>query len=132
MSGALIPNAPELLTPEQRERRAANEKRQKRERALVRGVIRALKAAGWQPHSVDDGGEEREKTPTESAMMEAVFAVDQATAYFQHEARVNRCCIVFVCGEGDDIIADHSAPANDPKAFAATIDAFMRGAGLYC
>ena len=124
---SIIPNAPELLTPEQR----ANQKRQERERQLVRGVIRALKAAGWMPHSVDDGGDEREETRTESAMMDSVFAVDQATAYFQHDARVNRCCIVFVMGEGDDIIADHSAPENDPKLFAATIDAYMRKAGLY-
>ncbi len=127
MSDPLIPDCPELLSPEQRKHLA----RQKRERQLVRGVIRALKAAGWQPHSVDDGGDEREQTRTESAMIDAVFAVDQATAFFQHDAVINRCCVVFVCGEGDDIIADHSAPANDPKAFAATIDAYMRGQRLY-
>jgi hypothetical protein len=108
-----------------------NEKRQKRERELVRGVIRALKAAGWEPHSVDDGGDEPEAATTEGAVLEAVFAVDLATAWFRHAGHPRKCCVFFVCGEGDDIIADHSAPEPDPANFAATIDAFMRAKGLY-
>lgn len=108
-----------------------HDKRQARERSLVRGVIRALKVAGWTPVKVDDGGEERQTTTTETAVLEAVFAVDQATAFFRHPGHPRLCCIFFVCGEGSDIIADHSAPEPDPAAFAATIDTFMRGAGLY-
>lgn len=129
----IIPNAPELLNDEQRSRlirQRENEKRITRERSIVRGLIRALKSAGWMPVAVDDGGDVDEKTTTESVMIEAIFAVDQATAKFKHEGHPKRCCVVLVCGEGNDIIADHSAPDGDPCAFAATIDAFMRAKGL--
>ena len=64
-------------------------------------------------------------------MLAAVFAVDQASAFFAHPGHAWRCSIMFVCGEGDDIIADHSAPDPDPAAFAATIDAYMRAQRLY-
>jgi|SRR5436189_2712560 len=106
-----------------------NEKRIARERSIVRGVIRALRAAGWQPHNVHDGGD-CVQTRTESAMIDAVFAVDVSTATFKHPDAPKRFFVSFVCGEGDDIIADHSAPDADPHAFAATIDAYMRKAGL--
>lgn len=111
----------------------AHDKRQKRERQLVRGVVRALKNAGWNPVEVDDGGEDDERVPatTEGAVLDAVFAVDQATAWFRHAAHPRACCVVFVCGEGDDIIADHSAPDIDSAGFARTIDAYMRAQGLY-
>lgn len=100
--------------------------RQEREQQIVRGVIRAVRAAGWHPVEVDDGGEERETATTETAMMEAAFAVDTATVWFKHADARKKCCVVLVLGEGDDVIADHSAPEPDPFGFAAAIDAEMR------
>lgn len=105
--------------------------RQVRERQIVRGVIRALRAAGWQPHSVHDG-EERYAARNETAMLANAFAVDMASLSFKHADAEKRCVVEIVLGNGDgrDVIADHSAPEPDPHAFAATIDAYMRRAGL--
>jgi len=110
-------------------RQRENQKRIDRERATVRGLIRALRAAGWNPWNVHDGGD-CVQTRTESAMIDAVFAVDVSTAVFKHDAAPKKCCVSFVCGEGDDIIADHSDPDSDPHAFVATINAYMTARGL--
>lgn len=107
-----------------------NEKRIARERAIVRGVIRALKAAGWQPHSVYDS-ETSEATKTEKAMTAIAFDVDVANLWFAHKDAPKRCCVVAVFGNDRDVIADHSAPDGDPHGFCAAIDAYMRKAGLY-
>lgn len=108
-----------------------NEKRIARERSIVRGVIRALKAAHWLPHSVYDGGDEdREVTSTETAMMDVATGVDTANLWFAHKDAPKRCCVVVVFGNGDDVIADHSAPDPDPHGFAAAIDSAMRAKHL--
>lgn len=47
-------------------------------------LINILAADGWLPTEVDDGWDEVELTPTYAKLVEAVFGVDEALAYFEH------------------------------------------------
>ena len=125
---SIVPNCPELLTEEQRaqlKRQQENQARQKRERSLVRGLIRALKVHGFRATMVNDG-EEMVKTSTEAQALDAVFSVDEATLVFQREKGGKRYGVFLVCGEDRDIIADH----HDLPEFTPIIDQYMRDAGL--
>ena len=99
------------------------------ERGAIRGVIRALKAAGFELFQVHDG-EEAVPVTTEAAAIEAAFAVDESRIRFR-DAKGSTFSIYCVLGNADDgseVIADHS---DDSGPFAATIDAYCRGRGFY-
>jgi hypothetical protein len=86
-------------------------KRQTIERKVVRHLIRTAKKHGWDAFAVDDG-EERVKCRTEKDVMDAVFAVDEATIRFKYElAYVHsavHCAVIVLGNDGYDAIADCS------------------------
>lgn len=107
-------------------------KRQQAERRVIRGAIRALKAAGWQPLEVNDGGESDEPATTEGAMIEAAFAVDEARLYFKHADHERRCWFFVVFGnaeDGSEVIADYCCPEDGRKSFSDTLDSYTARLG---
>lgn len=109
---------------------AAN--RQQAERRVIRGAIRALKAAGWLPLEVNDGGETDEPAATEGAMIEAACAVDQAHLYFKHADHERRCWFMVVFGnaeDGSEVIADYCCPDDGRKSFSDTLDSYTARLG---
>lgn len=87
----------------------AVEKRIAVEKKVVRKLIRAMKAHGWLATSVDDGGEIDEiiKTTTETEVMDAVFAVDEAQILFQ-KGDDGHWVRIILGNDGWDAIADYS------------------------
>lgn len=77
------------------------------ERKIIRHVVRELRAAGFEPDSVYDGGE-YVKARTEHAVLDAVFAVDDATVHFDRGAGDNGRShgVYFVLGNGIDVLCD--------------------------
>lgn len=96
-------------------------KRQEIERKVVRHAIRSLRAAGWQLHSVYDGGDEV-KVSTEEEAMDAVFAVDDSTVRFTKEGvKGLRGFYVVLGNDGYDAIADYNC--NEDDDFGKIMDA---------
>lgn len=84
------------------------EQRQQIERQVVRNLIRTAKKAGYSVVKVWDGGEMM-PTTTETAAMEAVFAVDESRIYFKHpEEQKAHCACIVLGNDGWDAIADAS------------------------
>lgn len=80
----------------------------KSDSAGIRQAIRALRAAGYALHCVDDGGE-YVKVTNENEAIEAITAVDSATLYVKDSAGNSRM-VFFVMGNApDEVICDYSA-----------------------
>lgn len=91
-----------MLTQTQVDKRLADE------RKAIRGAIRIAKKHGWNPVRVWDG-EENVPTTTETEMMEATFAVEEATLRFKHAEHKGTHCFCFVMGNsGAECISDAS------------------------
>jgi DNA-binding transcriptional regulator LsrR (DeoR family) len=88
------------------------EKRQAIERKVVRKLIRTLKDAGWIAIKVNDGGDEWIKTPTESSVMEAVFAVDESNIIFK-KGSVTQWVFIVLGNLGWDVINDYIDYSHD-------------------
>jgi hypothetical protein len=90
------------------------------EKKIVRHIIRELRAAGYEPTLVWDGGE-YVKATTEQAVMDAVFAVDDATVHFDGGKGDNEHShgVYFVLGNGIDVYSD--SHCGDPE-FAAVLE----------
>lgn len=86
------------------------------DRAGIRQVIRALRAAGYDLVAVDDGGEERIKVRTEADAIDAIMAVDCAHLIVKNTE--HRGWIFFVLGNSpEEVICDHTvnlSPVLDP------------------
>lgn len=97
-----------------------NEQRQKIERQIVRKVIRAMKAAGYLPSQVWDGGE-YVSVSNETETLDAVFAVDSATIHFDGGAGNNGKShgVLCVLGNGFDVLSDWHI---GDKVFAEVMD----------
>ncbi len=95
---------------------------EKVERAIVLALIDEATKAGFPPDSVWDGGEYVDvagKGP--EAVIEAVFAVDEATVHFGPGLE-NRG-VFLVCGNGTDIISDwHCGVVDFDKAVKAACE----------
>jgi hypothetical protein len=86
----------------------------RRERRIVANLVAYMNSNGFTCSHVDDGGDHPEKVNDTREIMEAAFAVDDATLLFRdfrnppdkHQYEVN---LVFGNGnDGLDVIADHS------------------------
>jgi hypothetical protein len=92
---------------------------------VVRRMIRYLRKAGFTPYKVFDG-EEDIRVETESQMLDEVFGVDEATAYFTHPDRERPFWVLLFPCNGEDVITDCGAGDTDlHKAFDAALDAAM-------
>lgn len=90
------------------------------ERAAIRQIIRALVAAGWTLHAVDDGDYDRIGTRGENYVLDAIMAVDEARLYVERVAPSDQGWVWFVLGNdpsGLEVAADHTvnlSPVLDP------------------
>lgn len=75
------------------------------ETQAVRGAIRALKAAGWELHSVWDG-EERIATKTEKEAIEVVNSVGDSAVRFTNNGEGSSLFVVFGNNDKCDAIYD--------------------------
>lgn len=99
---------------------------------MVRKALRAVKAAGFVPVCVDDGGDElvkgAGKVMLEREVMDAVFAVDDATVLFRKFDRsgavLAKAWFRVILGnarDGSEAIADNSVT----PGFAEALDAVV-------
>lgn len=103
------------------------QQRQQAERAIVRRVIREAKKAGYLPEVTWDGGE-YVKTPNESAVMDAVFAVDEATVHFDAGKGNNGKShgVFFVLGNsGWDVISDYHCGDEEFNAVLSRVNDYV-------
>ena len=103
--------------------KTANDRRIERERAIVRALIRHLKANGWRVDRVYDGGEDV-PVRTEEEALAAVFAVDDSTLWFMNAAGVDHG-VYLVCGNDGDIVSDWSYAEKDADAFGKLMDEYL-------
>lgn len=94
------------------------------EARIVRKLCRELKKAGYLPESVFDGGA-YVKARTESAVLEAVFAVDDATIHFDRGAGANGKShgVFIVLGNGVDCMSDWHVSDKDFDAVVSRVSA---------
>ena len=104
-----------------------NQKRIETERKIVRRVIRSLRAAGYFATEVWDGGE-YVKVSSEKEIIDAVFAVDDATVHFDGGKGANNHShgVYFVLGNGLDVISDYHC---GDKEFSDVVDRVTNWAG---
>lgn len=93
----------------------------KLERRIVQGLVKHLKAAGFELYSVNDGEEEIE-TPSVKGAMEHIFNLDESHVYFKSPAG-KKHWVFLVHGNGVDLISDYGSPVV-PDGFAEAMDAF--------
>ncbi len=93
--------------------------RQAIERRIVRQLVRTLKDARYLPTQVWDGGE-YVKVRNETEVLDAVFAVDQATIHFDGGKGANgksHGVLIVLGNDGWDCISDYHC--GDPEFDAA-------------
>jgi hypothetical protein len=100
---------------------------------IVRHLIRMMKKGGWDVYAVNDG-EEFQKLKGEKKALEAAFAVDEASLYFENkslpftrEDGTTDCVghhVYLVFGnDGWDVIADWSYSEAENDTFNAIMEA---------
>ena len=83
----------------------------KDDKAAIRAIIRAVRAAGWHLDHVNDGEEETAVT-TEEAALDAITAVDEARLYVRKQGR--RGWVLFVMGnEPYEVAANYTVNLTD-------------------
>lgn len=105
------------------------EKRIEIEKRIVRHLCDTMRKHGWIAVYVDDGGDEVETTTSTEQVVEAVFAVDEATIAFR-KGGANRktgmtCFVQIVLGnDGWDCISDYSYTDEFEKIMTEEVDPF--------
>jgi len=100
---------------------------------IVRHLIREMKKGGWDVYAVNDG-EEFQKLKGEKKALEAAFAVDEASIYFENKSLPLRLedgtmdCVghhaYLVFGnDGYDVVADWSYSENENDTFNSIMEA---------
>lgn len=97
----------------------------RRERRIVANLISHLEINGFVCKQVDDGGDDLEEVDGMKSIMEAAFAVDEATLVFTdmepNARRTYEVDLIFNNGnDGLDVISDHSAGGR----FGEAMDSF--------
>jgi hypothetical protein len=87
------------------------------ERRIVAALLTHLGTRGFRPRSVWDGMGSTPATDTK-AVMELVFNLDEARVYFGSHS------VVFILGNGVDILSDWTYSKGDADGFDAAMQAF--------
>lgn len=96
-------------------------RRQTRERTIVRGMVRQLKRAGWNPVRGHNGGDLEQRVLNEKAALELFDSADQTVLRFMR-ANVDRPgSVLLIPGNGDDVISDYGGPPD----FALCLDNYL-------
>lgn len=100
------------------------------ERAAVRRLLDHLAKDGWAVKGVLDGGDEIVKTDTTDAVLEVVFAVDEASIRIVKGRAKDGPThgVLIVLGNADDgseVVSDWSYSKDDADGFNATMDMFL-------
>lgn len=99
------------------------EKRIAVEKKIVRHLCDAMRKHGWDAIYVDDGGDEAEQTRSTEEVVEAVFAVDEATIAFK-KGRMT-CFVQIILGnDGRDCISDYSFTDEFDQIMKSEVDPF--------
>ena len=92
------------------------------ERKIVRKLVRVMKKHGWVVEYVNNGGE-AEVCKTEKAVMNAVFAGDDARIYFKNAAGRRHWAFIVLGNDGYDCICDYSFCADNGDDFDTIMQA---------
>jgi hypothetical protein len=87
------------------------------EARMIEHLVSALKLAGWHPTGVDDGGDEPVSCGSPREILEAVFAVEEATLFVERvtpEGKHQRGAVQFILGNApEEVAADWSGNLSD-------------------
>lgn len=102
------------------------EKRLEVERKIVRHLCDTMRKHGWDAVYVDDGGDEAEITRTTEEVIEAVFAVDEATIAFRKDGKKPMTCFVQIIlgNDGWDCISDYSFTDEFDQIMKSEVDPY--------
>lgn len=104
----------------------SNAQRVDLERRIVRGLIRAMRKAGWEVFRVNDG-ESLKYVTTEEQAMARIFAVDEASLRFVpvgQRKQGNEHGVLLVLGNGEDVISDWNYFDGDRDGFNKAVSAY--------
>lgn len=96
------------------------EKRQELEHRLIRKLVRVMKEHGWAVQYVNDGGD-CVKCPTEAAVMDTVFSVDESWIRFK-KGDDSHVVFIVLGNDGYDAIADYGYSDPDLDGFKAIME----------
>lgn len=93
------------------------------EHAIVRALVSQLAAAQWRP-KCGTYGEGNEPLKSANEVLDFIFSVDSSCVEFTKNGAFGN--VVFVCGNGEDIISDWRFEYGDPDGFSELLDTFVK------
>lgn len=93
------------------------------EKELIAFLFKTARAAGFIPQKVWDGGE-FVWSDEDKVLIEAVFSVDECTAYFKHPDKGVYCAVIVLGNDGWDAISDCSMGPGWDDVIKAVEDRF--------
>jgi hypothetical protein len=94
------------------------------ERRIVWNLLHHLKEHGFVVSGYDDGDGLEPRTLSNVRALEVVASVDESCLYFQKEGNKEAHGVLFVGGNGPEIISDWSYSMNDPDGLNKAMDSF--------
>lgn len=76
------------------------------ETRIVTQVVASLATMGWTPVAANDGGDENFPCSTLADVVEAIKGTGQATIIFRSRGQTSRGWVLFIEGNGEDIVSD--------------------------
>lgn len=92
-----------------------------RERTIVRGMVRALKRAGWNPVRVSWGGDDSERVTNERQVMDVFDVADHCVLHFMRANEPRRGSVLLIPENRNDVISDYGGP----PAFHIALDNYL-------
>lgn len=92
-----------------------------RERSIVRGMLRALKRAGWNPTRATWDGDDSERIASERQALDAFDAADYCVLHFMRANEPKPGTVLLVAGNRDEVISDYGGP----PSFHIVVDNYL-------
>ena len=94
------------------------------EHELAEFLFKTARAGGFIPQKVWDGGEFVRSDDDDKVLIDAIFSVDESTAYFKHATLGVYCAVIVLGNDGWDAIADCSTGPGWDEVIKAVEDMF--------